>query len=160
VERVTLRKVLGEIPYGIVVVGGSSAGSIYTMVATWVTQVSFTPPMVALALERGSTMRTMAESSGFFSLNLLPAGREGMEMARDFLKFSGVRGELLNGHPYSLAPNGTPYLGEAIGSVECRVASSLETGDHFLVVGEVVDVVFRREGRALTLRETGWKYQR
>lgn len=157
-DRPTLKDVLGQIPYGIIVMGGVSGSSIYTMVATWVTQVSFSPPLVAVALEEGSKMKGLVESNGIFSLNLLPDG--GTAIARDFLRFSGVEGSLVNGHRFTLAPGGTPYLVEAIGSMECRVSSTLKTGDHTIVVGEIVDVVFRGGEGALTLRETGWKYQR
>ena len=157
-NRPALKEFLGQIPYGIYVMGGVSGSSIYTMVATWVTQVSFSPPLVAVALEEGSTMKGLVESNGVFSLNLLPVG--GTAIARDFLRFSGVDGSMVNGHPFTLAPGGTPYLVEAVGAIECRVASTLKTGDHALVVGEIVDVVSRGGEGTLTLRETGWKYQR
>jgi flavin reductase (DIM6/NTAB) family NADH-FMN oxidoreductase RutF len=38
---------------------------------------------------------------------------------------------------------------------------TLEVPDHVVFIGEVVDALLRREGTdVLTLRETGWRYNR
>ncbi|HTY58210.1 MAG TPA: flavin reductase family protein [Bacteroidota bacterium] len=158
-DRETTGRVLQQIPYGLYVVGSLNGTVPSTIVANWVTQVSFSPPWVAMAVEADSRMREYIRRSGLFSVNILPAGAR--EMAKAFLKGPEAAGGMIGGKRYEQAKNGTPFLVEASASFECRVMQTLEVPDHQVFVGEVVDAVLRREGTdVLTLRETGWHYSR
>jgi len=152
-------RVLELIPYGLYVVGSLHGPDAAAMVANWLTQVSFAPPCVAMAVEAGSRMRVYIADSGLFSVNILPSGARAT--ARAFLKGPESAGETIGGRPFERGKNGTPFLTEAAASFECRVKQSLDVPDHTLFVGEVVDAVLRKEGEdVLTLRETGWRYQK
>ena len=59
---------------------------------------------------------------------------------------------------YHAGETGAPLLAAALGYVECRVVSEHATGDHTLVVGEVVAAGLREAGPPLTLQETGFRY--
>ena len=55
--------------------------------------------------------------------------------------------------------SGTPILADALGWVECRVVATLPSGDHTLVLGEVIAAGVERDGVApLTLQEAGFSY--
>lgn len=157
-DRKEARNVLSQFPYGIFVVGSREGGRPQVMIATWITQVSFFPQMVALSLETDSKMADAVRQSGFFSLNLLP--KDGKEIAASFLKTPEVTATSIGGHAYAEALNGSPFLLEATASLECRVVHRSMTGDHELILGEVVDARTHREGEVLTMRKTGWNYQR
>jgi flavin reductase (DIM6/NTAB) family NADH-FMN oxidoreductase RutF len=157
-DQSLLKHALEKIPYGLMVLGSESDTGAAGMVATWITQVSFKPPLMAAAIEIGSSMRSNIEKSGYFSVNLLPAGGKGV--AKDFLKSHTATGKRIQGHEFETAKNGSPFLKEAAAAIECRVIEHFKTGDHLLFVGEVVDVVVNGEQDILTLKETGWKYQR
>jgi len=45
--------------------------------------------------------------------------------------------------------SGVPVLAEALGWVECRVVATLPSGDHTLVLGEVVEAGVEHEGKGL-----------
>jgi flavin reductase (DIM6/NTAB) family NADH-FMN oxidoreductase RutF len=157
--RETAARVLEQIPYGLYVVGSLNGPVPATIVANWVTQVSFSPPWVAIAVEADSRMREYIGRSGFFSVNILPSG--GREMAKAFLKGPEAKEGTIGGKAFEGAKNGTPFLADASASFECSVVRTLEVPDHVVFVGEVVDAVLRREGsEVLTLRETGWRYNR
>lgn len=152
-------RVLELIPYGLYVVGSTSGGVASAMVANWLTQVSFNPPCVLLAVEADSRMRACIAGSGVFSVNILPAGAR--ETAKAFLKAPEAAGETIGGRPFTPGKHGAPFLTEAAASFECRVVQTMDVPDHVLFVGEVVDAVMRREGEdVLTLRATGWRYQK
>ena len=58
---------------------------------------------------------------------------------------------------------GAPVPDEATGWLECELRGEVATGDHVLVVAEVVEAgVLRAQplgaGETLTLRETGFRY--
>lgn len=155
----TTGRVLEQIPYGLYVVGSLNGTVPVTMVANWVTQVSFSPPWVAMAVEMGSRMREYIGLSGVFSVNILPSG--GRDVAKAFLKGPGAKGDTIGGRKFEAAKNGAPFLVDAVASFECRVMHTLEVPDHVVFIGEVVDALLRREGTdVLTLRETGWRYNR
>jgi flavin reductase (DIM6/NTAB) family NADH-FMN oxidoreductase RutF len=128
------------------------------MIATWVTQVSFFPQLVAISVENGSQMIDCIKRSGFFSLNILPS--DGKDLAATFLRPKESTPERVNGRPFEVARNGSPFLLEASACLECRVSYHSECGDHTLVVGEVVDARTRKGGEVLTMQLTGWNYQR
>ena len=155
----TTGRVLEQIPYGLYVVGSLNAGVQATMVANWVTQVAFSPPWVAIAVEGDSRMRAYIAASGYFCVNILPAG--GRETAKAYLKSPEAVGDTIGGRRFEKGKNGTPFLLDASASFECRVMQTTEVSDHILFIGEVVDAVLRREGTdVLTLRATGWRYHR
>ena len=159
IDRETSGRALQQIPYGLYIVGSLNGGVPATIVANWVTQVSFSPPWVAIAVEAGSRMKEYIAASGFFSVNILPSG--GRDMAKAFLKGPEAEGGTIGGKKFEGAKNGTPFLAGASASFECRVVQALDAPDHRIFIGEVVDAVVRREGKdVLTLRETGWRYKK
>jgi len=158
VNRSDGKAVLGRIPYGLYIVGSVNGDRVAAIVANWVVQVSFHPQLVAVSVEQDSQMRRHIDSSGVFSVNILPAG--GKELAQVFLKSNEPVVNQIQGREFSRALHGSPFLREALACVECRVVQRVEAGDHILFVGEVVDAITHREGEALTLRETGWSYQK
>ena len=159
-DRATRDRALQCIPYGLYVVGVANGEMISTIVANWAMQVSFRPALVAIAVEDDSRMRERIELAGFFSVNMLPP--KNVQLARTFLKPKETRGNAVGGRQLTRSRNGSPFLQDAVASIECRVAEKHAAGDHILFLGEVVDAAVRREGRGevLTLRETGWQYHR
>lgn len=156
----TRKRALEHIPYGLYVVGSADEHTVMTIVANWAMQVSFSPSLVAIAIEEDSRIRELIERSGYFALNMLPAGKT--DLARNYLKpRESEPGEKLD-RSVKMAKHGMPFLHEAVASLECRVVNGYPSGDHRLFVGEVVDAAVRQatRGEVLTLRETGWRYQR
>ena len=66
-------QVLRQFPYGLYLVGASRNGHPLVILANWVTQVSFVPPLVAAAIEVDSKMHQFIRDSGYFSVNVLPS---------------------------------------------------------------------------------------
>src|SRR5438034_679214 len=65
---------------------------------------------------------------------------------------------VLRSFPYGLYAVTVAHGGEALGWLECRVVATMPSGDHTLVLGEVVEAGVEREGAALTLQAAGFKY--
>jgi len=150
-----LQHVLELFPYGLFVVGSMDGNSPVTIIATWATQVSFHPPLVALAIEERSHMRSSIEQSGLFSINFLRSGAK--DTARKFTRSSSQRGT--DKPRFALSESGIPFLEEAVGSAGCRVVETHLTGDHLIVIGEVVEARGEEGAQVLTLKETGWRYR-
>jgi flavin reductase (DIM6/NTAB) family NADH-FMN oxidoreductase RutF len=157
-EKEIRNKVLGKIPYGLFVIGAASGEQVVAILANWVTQVSFEPPLVAIAIEQDSDMRRSLDATGSFSINLLPSGAK--ERAKDFLKKSKRTGATITDKGFALSPHGVPILKDAIDVLVCNVVNALRTGDHMLYTAEVVGAHSFSSKDMLTLKETGWKYNR
>ncbi len=157
-DKKTLRDALSLIPYGISIITSRESEHHVTMLATWLTQVSFHPPLVALAVESDSQMLRAIQATGFFGVNLLPEGGKGIASA--FLKPAELREGKIAGETFTLGAHGSCFLDRAAGSMECRVTSAQATGDHTLIVGEVLEAVARGGHAPLLLSATGWKYQK
>lgn len=150
---------LERIPYGLYVIGSLNRDVPATMIANWVTQVSFHPPCVAVAVEFDSRMHRYIKSSGCFSVNILPAG--GKETAKAFLKSPEAVDGTIGGFGYVVGKAGTPFIEGASASFECVVVGEKVAGDHVILIGEVTDAVASvRSDEVLTLKETGWRYFR
>lgn len=152
-KKIALRK----IPHGVYIVGVKQGEQLNAFTATWLTQISFTPPLVALGIKKSSHSFDMIRHDGVFTVNLL--GKEQKALAEHFVKPAAVVGEKLKSVPHRPGKTGAPVLEEAIAYVECEVREVANTqGDHALIIGEVVEAGVRQDGPALTLVDTGWHY--
>ncbi len=152
-KKIALRK----ISHGVYVVGVKQDAQINAFTATWLTQVSFTPPLVALGIKKDSHSFEMIKQSRVFSVNVL--GKDQKSIAEHFVKPASVVGEKLNGVRHRLGKTGAPVLEEALAYFECEVREiANQLGDHALVIGEVVEAGVHKDEPALTLMDTGWHY--
>ena len=151
------KALLRKIPHGVYVVGVKHDTQLNAFTATWLTQVSFTPPLVAVGIRKDSHSLEMIKREGVFSVNLL--GKEQKALAEHFVKPATVMGEKLQSVRHRAGSTGAPVLEEALGHFECRVKEiANEHGDHAVVIGEVVEAKLNRNEAALTLLDTGWHY--
>jgi len=151
-KKVLLRK----IPHGVFICGVAEGEEVNGFTASWVTQGSFEPPLVVMAVRADSTSNGMIQRTGRFSLNVLAADQK--DLAAVFFKPQKAMGGRFDAAPFSLGALGLPILGEALGAVECEVVGQVAHGDHTVFVGEVKNAVLHRDGDALELAGTGWQY--
>ncbi len=148
---------LRKIPHGVYIVGVKQGSQLNAFTATWLTQVSFTPPLVAVGIKKDSHSLAMIQQDKVFTVNLL--GKEQKSVAEHFVKPATVVGEKLQTVRHRIGKTGAPILEEAIAYVECEVREvANQLGDHAVVIGEVIEAGVHRDEPALTLMDTGWHY--
>ena len=152
------KRVLRSFVYGLYALGVKHEGASHAMTVNWATQVSFEPPMLAVAIEKESKSLPMVRGAGAFTLSVFPtgarqvAGRLGRHSRNVPDKLEGVAH-----HPGPLSD--APILDDATGWLECSVRSEVDAGDHVLMIAEVMEAgVGPVEAETLTLRETGFRY--
>ena len=151
------KTVLRHFPYGLYAVTVMSEGEDHGMTANWVMQAAFTPPMVVVALENESKSLPMIRDARAFAINVLAAGQR--ELAARLGRSSRHAPHKLQAVATRPAPiTGAPILTDGLGWLECRLVATMPSGDHTIVLGEVVEAGVERQGQALTLAETGMKY--
>ena len=153
---------LRMIPYGLyVLTAENSAGDVAAATVNWVTQASFEPPLVVVAVKADSSVHSMIKESKSFALNVLGKGQG--PLAFTFFKPTSRDGSTVSGQPFRRATTGAPILDDTPAFVDCRLVDSVERGDHTVMVGEVVDAGVNQppQGRpddaTLWLRELGEK---
>ena len=151
-KKVALR----GITYGLYVVGTKDESGVNGFAGNWLTQTSFDPPLVALAVKADTRSQKQIAASGVFSVNVLESGQKDMAVA--FFKSVEPEGNKLGGYEFYTETTGCPIFKDALRFFECKVVDKVERGDHYIYVGEVVNAGVHRDGEPLTLKETGFNY--
>lgn len=139
---------LRMIPYGLYVLTAETAeGKVAAATVNWVTQTSFEPPLIAVAVKTDSGAYDVVTQSGAFALNMLGKGQQKAAFA--FFKPAAREGDTIAGERIKDGETGSPLLLSAPASIECRVRDVARLGDHHVVLGEVVAATVRTppEGR-------------
>jgi len=154
----TMHEALRQLPYGLYVIGvrGEDNGDMNVMAASWVTQCSFEPPLIMVAVRKPSRSYDLVKKGRVFSVNLLDKS-EG-RIIRALERPSRSSGAKLNKVAHAEEEFGAPILQRAFAYVECKVREIYEPGDHALVVGEVVHAGLRGEGEPIMCADLKWHY--
>lgn len=151
------KKVLRAFTYGLYILSSRKGEDLAAGTVNWVTQASFTPPLVAIGVKADSHLHAVIEQSGGLALHVLAADQKAI--AQDFFRPSVWDGQRLNGHLVEEGPVlGMPLLTELPYWLEARVLDILKRGDHSLVLAEVVEAGVRYEAGPLVMWDTGWTY--
>jgi flavin reductase (DIM6/NTAB) family NADH-FMN oxidoreductase RutF len=143
-----------SIPYGIYVLTTRRGTEPRAMIVSWVSQVSYSPPLLMVALRQNRPALPAIQGSGAFSLSLLSRDQkplvEGFKESTSSIQSSDLF------RPVS--QKGPPVIKGACVSWECRLFSQREVGDHVLIIGEVLSTVVNLGGEPLTTAEYGKTY--
>lgn len=149
----------GAIPYAIWCCSADVPGGVVTIIVTWVTQLSFTPPLLGVVLESDGAFLQTVLGAGRFVLAALP--REGgKEIAKRVLKHGGSVTDPGNPGLFLDDPAWRDVPAGALGAIRCTVEGTFPAGDHTVVVARIGETRRWQEGGALQLADTGWKYQK
>ncbi|MEQ9549426.1 MAG: diflavin flavoprotein [Coleofasciculus sp. G3-WIS-01] len=100
------------------------------MLASWVTQASFNPPGITVAIAKDRAVESLSHTGDSFVLNIL---KEGMNVRRHFLQSFAPGDDRFAGLETEMAENGCPIIKDALAYLECTVQSRMDCGDHWLV---------------------------
>ena len=150
------KTLLRKIPHGLFICGVREDDEINGFTASWVTQGSFEPPLVVMAVRSEGSSHGIIQRTKKFSLNILREDQK--DLAAVFFKPQKALGGRFESAPFKFGELGLPLLEEAIGSVECELVGQIEHGDHTVFVGEVKSANLIADGNALNLDQTGWSY--
>ncbi|GAB2760374.1 hypothetical protein GCM10027020_10990 [Nocardioides salsibiostraticola] len=137
VERArNFRDVLGRFASGVTVVTTTSNGVPVGMTCQSFSSVSLDPPLVLFVPAKTSRAWPMIQRAGTFCVNFLAdeqAELSNTMASRGIDKFADV--------DWTPSPEtGSPILPGTLGYVDCTIHAAHESGDHFVVIGKVVDL--------------------
>jgi len=158
---------LRMIPYGVFVLTAIDPRTNETAACTvhWLTQTSFSPCLLAACVKLGHPALAIMRATNRFAINIL--GKEDKGEAFSFARPTVLEGSLaentatLGGWGVMWGRHATLMLLNAVSVLECDMRAILEAGDHFPVIGEVIDAHVRipqdgrPDGMSLHMRELG-----
>jgi len=125
---------VGRIVGSLCVVAGQRGNVRSGMLASWVTQASFNPPGITVAIAKDRAVESLTHTEDSFVLNIL---KEGMNVRRHFLQSFAPGDDRFAGLETETAENGCPIIKDALAYLECTVQSRMDCGDHWLVYAVV-----------------------
>ena len=152
---------LRMIPYGLYVLTVEGADGVAAATVNWVTQASFVPPLVVVAVKGNSSVHALVKETGHFALNVL--GKEQGAVAFKFFKPVARDGDCIAGERVTTGENGAPLLATAPAALELSLIETVERGDHSVFLAEVTAAHVtappggRPDDATLALRDLGDK---
>ena len=137
---------VAKMTYGIYVLTASFGDKVSGMIASWVSQVSYEPPLVMVAVHINRYSHPLIEQGGVFALHALNKNQ------KDYLtrlkgpdpaaRFAGIEWEK--------GLTGCPILKDCAAYIECRVNESYKPGNHTIFIGEIIAAKQVMDGDVLT----------
>ena len=129
---------LGRLPSGLFILTARRGDRSTGLLASWVQQAGFDPPMVTVAIGRDRYVADWVLEAGRFVLNQLRAGDK--HLLKHFARGYGPDEPAFAGLDLTDDASGGPVLAAALAYLDLEVAGDLDGGgDHRVLLGRVVD---------------------
>jgi flavin reductase (DIM6/NTAB) family NADH-FMN oxidoreductase RutF len=138
---------LGRVPSGIFVVTARNRDRETGMLASWIQQCSFDPPLISLAIKRNRYLGEWLAEGCPFTVNILDesqtdlVGHFGRGFEPDQDAFAGLE--------VRRRPDAAPLLAECLAYFDCQPVAWHLTGDHRLFIAEVLSGEVLNPGRPM-----------
>lgn len=136
VPATSVEQAVGRIVGSLCVVTAKQDDISSAMLASWVSQASFSPPGLTIAVAKDRAVESLTHSGNQFVLNILKEGNH-LGLMKHFLKPFGPGQDRFTDVATQEAENGSPILKDALAYLECSVQNRMESGDHWLVYATV-----------------------
>jgi flavin reductase (DIM6/NTAB) family NADH-FMN oxidoreductase RutF len=151
------QKTLRLLSNGVYVLTSRVNGRSGAATVTWVSQVSFKPPLIMAAVRQDSNVFRCLAESRVAALHIVGDGQQ--DIARRFFHPTAAGNGAINGEPVVEGKTSAPLLESLPAHLECQVERIVDTdGDHAVVILRVVEAECPEQVRPLTMAETPWQY--
>jgi len=137
---------IGKMTFGIYVLTTAADQVINGMIASWVSMVSFDPPLVMVAVHSNRYSHKLIERSGYFALNIISRDHKAylscFKGSDPVGKFAGI--------DWRKGQTGSPILADSIGYLECTVWDQYKPGNHTLFIGQIIDAKLQQDNVPLS----------
>jgi flavin reductase (DIM6/NTAB) family NADH-FMN oxidoreductase RutF len=153
VNQASFRRALARHAAGVVIITASAGGEPVGLTATSFSSASIEPPLVSFYVDCSSTTWPSLGTADRFAVNILAGDQADLASRfarRGIDRFAPPTAWHLDGD------QGVPLLDGACVHIVCRPHTTLDVGDHILVVGLVTAVDARESGRPLLYHRGGY----
>ncbi|MGO3153496.1 MAG: flavin reductase family protein [Galactobacter sp.] len=147
IDPAVQRQVFGALPTGVTAITGlTEEGTPRGFVVGTFQSLSLDPPLVTFCVDKGSSTWPTLRSLGRFTANILST--EQLPVCRSL---SRKGDEKFKDVAYTESTIGTPRINGAAAWADCEVLSEVVAGDHYMIVGAIVNLE-AGSGEALLFR--------
>lgn len=144
-DSLSLRRALGSFATGVTVVTAqNAAGEKVGVTANSFNSVSLDPPLVLWSLAKKSSSYAVFKSAGYFCIHILSA--EQMALSNHFAKSAANKFADI---AYTLGLGNSPKLADCSATFECKLWQTIDAGDHYIFIGEVLAVDYAQRSSLL-----------
>jgi len=129
------RRTLGNYPTGVVIITGVDAEGPVGLAIGSFASVSLDPPLVGFLPDKGSSSWPKIHESGSFCVNVLASDQ--LDVCRAFASRGGDKYQSIDWTP---GPTGSPVIDGVVAWIDCTIERVDEAGDHWFVLGRVVEM--------------------
>ena len=135
----------GQMTYGIYVLTCRHEETINGMIASWVTQVSYDPPLIMVAVHPNRFSHELLKKNPVFALHVLDISQKAM-----LGRFKGpVPQKKFSDLEWDTGKTGVSVLKDCLAWFELEVTEQLSPGNHTLFIARVIDAGTGHEGTPL-----------
>jgi flavin reductase (DIM6/NTAB) family NADH-FMN oxidoreductase RutF len=140
--------------YGIYVLTTASEDTINAMIASWVSQISYDPPLISIAVHPSRYSHQLIEQSNRFALHIVAKDRSNLlkrfKGPDPLTKFSAIE--------WTRGKTGLPIIKDCIAWFECEVVNRIDPGNHTVFIGKVVDAKMVSENSVMSTADYDGTY--
>jgi len=107
------------------------------MLASWVSQASFSPPGLSIAVAKDRSVESLLQIGDAFALNIL-SEKDFKEPLKRFTKPFAPGENRFEGLKIELTPNNQVIIPESLAWLDALVKEKMECGDHWVIYAEVL----------------------
>jgi flavin reductase (DIM6/NTAB) family NADH-FMN oxidoreductase RutF len=153
----SIAPILGRIPSGVYVLTARSGEQETGMLASWVMQAGFEPPMVSVAVRHGRYVADWLRAGRPFVLNVVSEGQA--KTLKHFGRGFAPHEPAFEGIDLARTPDGLPVLTSALGHLVCEPCGHIDSGDHHLFLARVTGGNLANDQKPmLHVRRNGLRY--
>ncbi len=146
---------MGHFASGVTIMTTTSGGRMHGMTVSAFASQSLEPLLILVSVERSTEMHKLVMASRAFAINIL--GEHAERTARFFADNARLKGSEFVQGAYRLGVSGAPLLDEAVAYLEATVDSTLDAGDHSIIVGKVTALEVRSDAEPLVYFRSGYR---
>ncbi|MCP1336095.1 flavin reductase family protein [Futiania mangrovi] len=133
-DAMDFRRALGCFATGVTVITARSAGGTPVgITANSFSSVSLEPPLVLWCLDKGSERFARFDAADHFAVNVLGAHQQDLSSA-----FASYEHDAFPETPVETWETGAPILTDTLASLDCRIETRVDAGDHVVYIGRVL----------------------
>ncbi len=152
-----LAAVLGRVPSGLFVLSARRGDELAVMLASWVMQAGFDPPMITVALAQGRMLADWLAEETPFVVSLLADNQR--SIVRHFSKPPAAGANPFAGIEIHHIASNIPAPASAVGYLICQPVSHVDSADHRIFLARVVEAQSGRGGKPMVhIRKNGLTY--
>lgn len=145
----SFRRALGNFATGVTIMTAQNAAGVKVGVtANSFNSVSLDPPLILWSIDKRSSSYEVFAEATHFAVNILAADQ--IDLSNQFARSKDDKYANVN---YTLGAGNAPVLNECSAVFECERFNIVEGGDHWIIIGRVVN--FQDNGRSPLLYHQG-----